>query len=169
MDDDVTWFTINMKAHRTTPKLGLHQRLATYMHRVPIFILSLADVNHFCLKISATKCAHQQRDILLLVDGSTSVKKKNFKKVKRFLQKLVQELNVGTNTNRVALIQFSEKVKTKTEFGFDRYYEPRKISLAISKMAYHSGQRTMTGNALRLANEKVWLALVLKTIQIIHL
>ena len=100
-------------------------------------------------------CAHQNLDILLIVDGSTSVKRQNFKKVRRFLQKLVMELNVGKNNNRIALIQFSEETETKVEFGFDRYYEARKIGRAINKMAYQSGRKTMTGQALGLANDQV--------------
>jgi uncharacterized protein YegL len=92
----------------------------------------------------------------MVVDGSSSVGHRNIKKVKAFLQKLVLELHVGKENNRVALMQFSEKAKTKPEFGFDRYYEPRKIGRAISKMAYHAGKKTMTGYALGLANDMVW-------------
>ena len=105
---------------------------------------------------TAMVCAHQDLDILLIVDGSTSVKRQNFKKVRRFLQKLVMELNVGENNNRIALIQFSEETKTKVEFGFDRYYDARKIGRAINKMAYQSGQMTMTGHALGLANDQIF-------------
>jgi uncharacterized protein YegL len=92
---------------------------------------------------------------LLLVDGSTSVKSTNFQKVRIFLQKLVLELNVGEKNNHVALIQFSEEAKTKVEFGFDRYYEAGKIGGAINDTEYQSGQKTMTGHALGLANDQV--------------
>ena len=108
-----------------------------------------------CILFAAMSCAHEKRDIVLIVDGSASVGYRNVKKVKRFLQKLVLELNVGKDYNRLALVQFSEKDKTSVEFGFDRYYEARKIVRAISKMHYHSGQMTMTGHALALAHDKV--------------
>ena len=101
------------------------------------------------------KCENQKLDILLLVDGSTSVKRQNIKKVRRFLPKLVLELNVGRSNNHVALIQFSEKAKTKVEFGFNRYYEAGKIGRAIKRMTYQSGRKTMTGHALGLANDQV--------------
>lgn len=100
-------------------------------------------------------CAHQKRDILLLVDGSASVGWQDMKTVKQFLHKLVMELNVGRDKNHVALAQFSEQEKTKPEFGFDRYYQARKISRAIHKMVYHAGQKTMLGHALEMADRTV--------------
>ena len=65
------------------------------------------------------------------------------------------ELNVGERNNRVGLIQFSEQDMTRVEFEFNRYYEARKIGRAINRMPYQSGQKTMTGDALGLANDQV--------------
>ncbi|CAB4000278.1 Hypothetical predicted protein [Paramuricea clavata] len=124
--------------------------------KLPYLVKTLTSEICYARPPKALKCAHQKRDILMVVDGSSSVGHRNIKKVKAFLQKLVLELHVGKENNRVALMQFSEKAKTKPEFGFDRFYEPRQIGRAISKMAYHAGLKTMTGYALGLANDMIF-------------
>lgn len=101
-------------------------------------------------------CAHEKRDVLLIVDGSASVGYRNLRKVKKFLQKLVLELHIGKHYNRLGLVQFSEENRTRVEFGFNQYDDARKIGRAISKMPYHAGKKTMTGHALGLANDKVY-------------
>ncbi|XP_028415968.1 collagen alpha-1(XII) chain-like [Dendronephthya gigantea] len=124
--------------------------------KLPYLVKTLTSEICFAKPPKTMECAHQKRDILLLVDGSASVGWQDVRTVKKFLQKLVMELNVGEDSNRVALTQFSEQGKTKTEFGFDRYYQARKISRAIHKMVYHAGKRTMLGHALELADSSIF-------------
>ena len=75
--------------------------------------------------------------------------------MKKFLRKLVLELNVGKRRNRIGLVQFSEVSKTRQEFDLDQYYDPKKIRREISRMRYQAGLRTMIGYALKVANERV--------------
>lgn len=77
------------------------------------------------------------------------------KKVKRFLKKLVMELNIGKSRNHIGLLQFSEVSKTRLEFYLDQYYDTKKIRRAIRKMNYESGLQTMIGHALGMADKKV--------------
>ena len=105
--------------------------------------------------ILAIQCAHEKRDILMIVDGSASVGRDNIKEVKKFLQRLAAKLHVGKHNNHLALVQFSEAAKTHAHFGLDQYYDPKKIGQVIDTMEYHAGLRTMTGYALALANQKV--------------
>lgn len=114
-----------------------------------------ADRIPFFQTFLAQKCAHKQRDILLLVDGSASVGYENMKIVKTFLKRLVSKLHISIHTNRVSLIQFSSLEKTKKEFSFDRSENVNQAHEGIGNMTFHAGQRTMLGNALEMANNEV--------------
>ena len=58
-------------------------------------------------------------DLVLLVDGSKSVRPQNFELVKRFVNQIVDFLDVSPEGTRVGLVQFSSRVRT--EFPLGRY------------------------------------------------
>ena len=63
---------------------------------------------------------------MLVVDGSGSVGAQNFEKVKEFLVKIVETLDIGQDATRVALVQFSNN--PQTEFSFNDHDDVRDLS-----------------------------------------
>lgn len=56
-------------------------------------------------------------DIMLVLDGSSSISAANFALMKNFASGLVQSFNVGTNTARFGVVQFSTRGRGRLETG----------------------------------------------------
>ncbi|XP_040837357.1 matrilin-4 isoform X3 [Ochotona curzoniae] len=95
---------------------------------------------------SCTRCHEGHVDLVLLVDGSKSVRPQNFELVKRFVNQIVDFLDVSPEGTRVGLVQFSSRVRT--EFPLGRYGTAAEIKQAVLAVEYME-RGTMTGLALR--------------------
>ena len=99
----------------------------------------------------------QPMDVLFMIDGSGSVKSRNFNRLRALLKNLIDKMNVDYVTNQgchVALIQFSSRKLTKVEFNLDTYKNKKDMKSAIDKMIYQR-KYTYTGYAMELANKEV--------------
>ncbi|XP_047600610.1 matrilin-4 isoform X3 [Lutra lutra] len=101
----------------------------------------LAADNKSCLG-----CREGHVDLVLLVDGSKSVRPQNFELVKRFVNQIVDFLDVSPEGTRVGLVQFSSRVRT--EFPLGRYGTAAEVKQAVLAVEYME-RGTMTGLALR--------------------
>ncbi len=61
---------------------------------------------------------------------------------------LVRRLNIGARYTRVALVKFSSKFRTRTEFHFDAYSSQSRVLGAIERAPY-TGGTTCTNHALQ--------------------
>ncbi|XP_037108426.1 matrilin-4 isoform X2 [Syngnathus acus] len=95
---------------------------------------------------SCGTCKSAIMDLVLLIDGSKSVRPHNFELVKKFVNKVVDTLDVSEHGTRVGLVQYSSRVKT--EFTLDRFHSVDDIKAAVNKMPYME-KGTMTGLALQ--------------------
>lgn len=91
-------------------------------------------------------CREGHVDLVLLVDGSKSVRPQNFELVKRFVNQIVDFLDVSPEGTRVGLVQFSSRVRT--EFPLGRYGTAEEVKQAVLAIEYME-RGTMTGLALR--------------------
>ena len=90
----------------------------------------------------------------MVVDGSGSVRKANFAKVKQFIQTLNTRFDIGPEKTRVALMQFGVSRKTKIEFSLGEKERLQEVNKGVQEMEYlNSG--TATGDALRRSREEV--------------
>ncbi|XP_069907880.1 matrilin-4 isoform X2 [Oryctolagus cuniculus] len=94
----------------------------------------------------AAGCREGHVDLVLLVDGSKSVRPQNFELVKRFVTQIVDFLDVSPEGTRVGLVQFSSRVRT--EFPLGRYGTAAELKQAVLAVEYME-RGTMTGLALR--------------------
>uniref|UniRef100_A0A8C0ZVS4 VWFA domain-containing protein n=1 Tax=Castor canadensis TaxID=51338 RepID=A0A8C0ZVS4_CASCN len=95
---------------------------------------------------SCDRCREGHVDLVLLLDGSKSVRPQNFELVKRFVNQIVDFLDVSPEGSRIGLVQFSSRVRT--EFPLGRYGTAAEVKQAVLAVEYME-RGTMTGLALR--------------------
>ncbi|XP_029514442.1 cartilage matrix protein [Oncorhynchus nerka] len=95
---------------------------------------------------SCSACSNAATDVVFLIDGSKSVRPENFELVKKWINQIVDKLDVSETKAHVGLVQYSSSVKQ--EFPLGRYNNKKDLKDAVKKMAYME-RGTMTGQALR--------------------
>uniref|UniRef100_A0A3P9M1H1 Matrilin 4 n=1 Tax=Oryzias latipes TaxID=8090 RepID=A0A3P9M1H1_ORYLA len=95
---------------------------------------------------SCGACTSANIDLVLLIDGSKSVRPQNFELVKKFVNQVVDSLDVSARGTRVGLVQYSSRVRT--EFPLNMYHTAEDIKAAVMKVEYME-KGTMTGLALK--------------------
>uniref|UniRef100_A0A3Q1GTV3 Matrilin-1 n=1 Tax=Acanthochromis polyacanthus TaxID=80966 RepID=A0A3Q1GTV3_9TELE len=99
---------------------------------------------------SCSACSNSATDVVFLIDGSKSVRPENFELVKKWINQIVDKLDVSDSKAHVGLVQYSSSVKL--EFPLDRYKNKKDLKDAVKKMAYME-RGTMTGQALNFMTE----------------
>ncbi|CAM4548481.1 unnamed protein product [Lepidochelys kempii] len=95
---------------------------------------------------TCNKCKSGHVDLVLVIDGSKSVRPQNFELVKQFVNQIVDFLDVSPHGTRVGLVQYSSRVRT--EFPLNQYQTAEDIKKAVLKVEYME-KGTMTGLALK--------------------
>nr|XP_006121967.1 matrilin-4 [Pelodiscus sinensis] len=95
---------------------------------------------------TCNKCKSGHVDLVLLIDGSKSVRPQNFELVKQFVNQIVDFLDVSPHGTRVGLVQYSSRVRT--EFPLSQYRTAADIKKAVLRVEYME-KGTMTGLALK--------------------
>ncbi|XP_035862083.1 collagen alpha-3(VI) chain-like [Sander lucioperca] len=90
-------------------------------------------------------CRDIQGDICFLADGSESISKSDFIKMKEFMKAVISKSAIEQNKVHVGLMQFS--TDNRLEFPLTRYYSREEILKAIDNMK-QLDQGTLTGKAL---------------------
>lgn len=91
-------------------------------------------------------CRSSNIDLVLVIDGSKSVRPQNFELVKQFVNQVVDQLDITGHGTRVGLVQYSSRVRT--EFPLGMYKSKEEIKAAVMKVEYME-KGTMTGLALK--------------------
>ena len=86
------------------------------------------------------------------MDSSGSITAVNFVKMQNFVIEIFKNLEPGENNTRAALINFNTNVFEL--FNFQNFKDFKNIETIIRGIKYNGGN-TNTGDALRLANDKI--------------
>ncbi|XP_041667909.1 collagen alpha-1(XII) chain isoform X2 [Cheilinus undulatus] len=86
-----------------------------------------------------------QADIVLLVDGSWSIGRLNFKTIRAFIARMVGVFDIGPDRVQIGLAQYSGD--PKTEWHLDAHRTRESLLEAITNLPYKGGN-TLTGLAL---------------------
>lgn len=101
-------------------------------------------------------CDEIDADIVIVLDGSSSVGPRNFTTVKKFMTDIVKKFEVkpGAKGVRVALHQYSSYHKQKKEFGLEEYDTTEGVVGAINKIQWLTGD-THTARALTQVRDNI--------------
>ncbi|XP_077446095.1 cartilage matrix protein isoform X2 [Stigmatopora argus] len=100
---------------------------------------------------TCSACSNTATDVVFLIDGSKSVRPENFELVKKWINQIVDKLDVSDSKAHVGLVQYSSLVRQ--EFPLGRHNNKKDLKEAVKKMAYME-RGTMTGQALRYLTDK---------------
>uniref|UniRef100_A0A096LQ35 Matrilin-1 n=1 Tax=Poecilia formosa TaxID=48698 RepID=A0A096LQ35_POEFO len=98
-------------------------------------------------------CGNAAIDAVFVIDGSKSVRPENFELVKKWINQIIDKLEVSEKNAHVGLVQYSSTVKT--EFPLGQYNNKKALKEAVKKMDYME-RGTMTGLALHHTADNVF-------------
>jgi hypothetical protein len=87
-----------------------------------------------------------------MMDGSKSIGKRNFYKVRIFLQDFLSRVDVGSSRLHVSVIEFSDSHTTSIEASLNQYTTVEDLVAAVAKIMYQGGKEADLFNALRMAD-----------------
>ncbi|XP_053084460.1 cartilage matrix protein isoform X2 [Pangasianodon hypophthalmus] len=97
------------------------------------------------------ECSDAATDVVFVIDGSKSVRPENFELVKKWINQIVDKLDVSERNTHVGLVQYSSAVKQ--EFPLGKFNNKKDIKDAVKKMLYME-RGTMTGQAINFLVDK---------------
>ncbi|KAL3979334.1 cell surface hyaluronidase [Sarotherodon galilaeus] len=96
--------------------------------------------------IQYTQCnTTVKADIMMLVDGSWSIGRKNFKTMRNFIARMVSVFDIGPDKVQIGLAQYSGD--PRTEWHLNAHPTKESLLNAVANLPYKGGN-TMTGMAL---------------------
>ncbi|GCC24847.1 collagen alpha-6(VI) chain-like [Chiloscyllium punctatum] len=114
------------------------QFVCTRVEEVTRNLSQVSQVSPACRKATLA-------DIVLVVDGSTSVSDENFEEVREFLNTFVNGLDIAENKVRIGLVQYSDD--PKTEFLLNQYSSKSDVLNYLQRLQQKRG-RTDTRRTL---------------------
>ena len=87
-----------------------------------------------------------------MMDGSKSIGKRNFYKIKLFLQDFLSRVDVGQSRLHVSVVQFSDTHTITVEVGLNQYTSVEDVVAAVAKIMYQGGKEADLFSALRRVN-----------------
>lgn len=94
-----------------------------------------------------------QRDIVFLLDGSDDTMS-GFPAMLGFVQRVVENINVGENKDRVSVVQYSRN--PEAHFLLNTYPEKQSVLSSIRSLKHKGGRPLNTGAALQYVKDNVF-------------
>ncbi|XP_061463636.1 collagen alpha-3(VI) chain isoform X10 [Rhineura floridana] len=94
-----------------------------------------------------------KRDVVFLIDGSQFAASE-FTSVREFIERLVSNMNVGSDHTRVAVIQFSED--PRVEFLLNAHSTQDEVQAAVRRLRPKGGRQVNLGSALEYVSKNIF-------------
>ncbi|XP_053139073.1 collagen alpha-3(VI) chain isoform X2 [Hemicordylus capensis] len=94
-----------------------------------------------------------KKDVVFLIDGSQFAISE-FSSIRRFIESIVNSLNVGSDATRVAVIQFSED--PRVDFLLNAHSTKDEVETAVKRLRPKGGTRVNLGNALQFVSKNIF-------------
>lgn len=88
-------------------------------------------------------------DIIFALDGSASVRNRDFEKMKDFVKHSAREYDISQNGPHIGVIEFSDRADLKIKLS--DHYDLDSFTMKLSDIEQSSGQNTVTDEVLRMA------------------
>lgn len=87
----------------------------------------------------------------MLIDSSRSIGYSIFPRLRRFVRRLVNKLDISEERTHVGILQASDNSRTQYEMKLGEFTNPKEIESVINEMSYHQGYGTYIGRGLDMA------------------
>ncbi|XP_065057186.1 vitrin-like isoform X2 [Rhopilema esculentum] len=94
-------------------------------------------------------------DIGIIMDASSSVRRKNYNKMKLFIKDMVNDFEISEKNVRFGIIHYSNYARLDFSFNDRRFHNRNNLKAKIDSIVYSYGG-TRTDRALRLASRKLF-------------
>uniref|UniRef100_A0A8C6XXS5 Collagen alpha-3(VI) chain n=1 Tax=Naja naja TaxID=35670 RepID=A0A8C6XXS5_NAJNA len=105
------------------------------------------------LKTIELKPPDTKKDVVFLIDGSQFAISE-FPSVREFIERLVNNMNVGSDATRVAVIQFSDS--PKVEFLLNAHSTKEEVLAAVRRLNPKGGRQVNLGSALEYVSKNIF-------------
>lgn len=113
---------------------------------------TLSDTTVMPILSSGMEClTRAEADIVLLVDGSWSIGRANFRTVRSFISRIVEVFDIGPKRVQIALAQYSGD--PRTEWQLNAHRDKKSLLQAVANLPYKGGN-TLTGMALNFIRQQ---------------
>ncbi|KAM4559081.1 collagen alpha-3(VI) chain-like [Odontesthes bonariensis] len=112
---------------------------------------------HFVHRGSTVGFDSTRSDVVFLIDGSYD-SRNNFEEIRDFIEKIVENLNVGNNEDQVAVVQYSRDATVN--FYLNSYSSKNDVLSSIRTMRHKLGRPLNIGKALTFVRDNVFAASV---------
>ncbi|XP_078674902.1 matrilin-1-like [Branchiostoma floridae x Branchiostoma belcheri] len=85
-------------------------------------------------------------DIMVLMDGSASVGRRNFPDVRNFVLSLAAGFRIGAGAAQLGVYQYA--IRVQKEIGLNQFNNREDLLDGIKKITFLNGMGTLTGRAL---------------------
>ncbi|XP_051872915.1 collagen alpha-6(VI) chain-like [Pristis pectinata] len=112
-------------------------------------------------KVHVTNCQQNAKDqyysdIVFLVDGSRNVGQAGFKRIRNFILKIVDQLNIGANRYRIGLAQYSGE--PRTEFLLNKFQTKEEVTNYLEKKyTFKGGAVARIGRGIEFINRNLFV------------
>uniref|UniRef100_A0A3B4FZ66 VWFA domain-containing protein n=1 Tax=Pundamilia nyererei TaxID=303518 RepID=A0A3B4FZ66_9CICH len=115
---------------------------------LPLFTCNINTTFLICLSTS-----QDTADLVLLIDGSQNIGAANFPYVRELVLRIIERLDVGRDTVRVALILYNSSPVIK--FYLNSFYSKSSLLDAVKALTYTGGDESNLGAALEEVAESL--------------
>ncbi|XP_055341921.1 uncharacterized protein LOC129590625 [Paramacrobiotus metropolitanus] len=144
IENSLPWDTYS-QANMWIHALGLSGDLGAYHQMYQNAVQQLRNIS---------RCKSVGADIAFVVDGSGSIGSENFQHTLNFVKEVISRLNIGPQSNQVALVQYSDYAQA--EFHLNTYSTKEQVLQKISSGIFYQGGGTATDSALQQLHQNVF-------------